>query len=196
MKWIGLTGGIATGKSTVKKLIEGQGVSVIDADLISHQLTEVGATGYEKVLSHFGNEVLNADQTLNRSALGKIIFNNLEKRNQLESLLHPLIQTEVLRQKNLLADAGQRICFYDVPLLFEKKLEAQFDLIVLIWCDPHLQKHRLKLRNHLTQDEVEARLASQMRMSSKIYHSHYCLDNSSDLRALQKQVEQLFKTIV
>ena len=132
MKWIGLTGGIATGKSTVKKLIEGRGHPVIDADLISHRLTEVGQVGYQNVVSHFGNSVVNPDQTLNRKALGQIIFNDSQQRAQLENILHPLIQVAVAQQKKMHLGANRALCFYDVPLLFEKNLKKEFDLVVMI----------------------------------------------------------------
>ena len=196
MKWIGLTGGIATGKSTVKKLIEGLGFPVIDADQIAHELTGIGASGYVKIQNQFGQKVLNSDLTLNRKALGQIVFNYLAQRNILENLLHPLIQAEVQNRKNILTAQGQKICFYDVPLLFEKNLQNQFDLIILVWCDLKLQKHRLRSRNHLSGEDVDSRLAAQIQMGYKIKKSHYCLDNTSDLSSLEKQVKHLLQTIV
>ncbi len=195
MKWIGLTGGIATGKSTVKKLIEGLGYPVIDADLISHQLTEVSQKGYEAVVSHFGKAVLSPDQTLNRKALAEIVFNDSIKRTELENILHPMINAEVLKQKSSHALANVKICFYDVPLLFEKNLKKEFDLVVMVWCDPDLQKLRLAARNQLTEIEIQSRLSAQMKFGDKIRNSDYCLDNSTDLVGLEKQVRALLQTI-
>ena len=190
-----MTGGIATGKSTVKKLIEGLGFPVIDADLISHELTQVSKAGYDAVVSHFGNSVLNPDQTLNRKALGEIVFNDFEKRTQLENILHPLIKTEVVRQKAVHAAAQVKLCFYDVPLLFEKDLKKEFDLVIMVWCDPALQKVRLAARSQLTEVAVQSRLSSQMKLGDKIKNSDYCLDNSTDHAGLEKQVTALLQTI-
>lgn len=195
MKWIGLTGGIATGKSTAKKLIESRGYPVIDADLISHELTQVGNVGYQKIVSHFGKSVLNTDQSLNRKSLGQIIFNDADKRHQLENILHPLIQDEVARQKAGYSQQKVKLCFYDVPLLFEKDLQKNFDRVVLVWCDPVLQKLRLAARNQLSEDEIQSRLSSQMPMSFKIKNSHFCLDNSTDLNGLERQIQSLVQTI-
>lgn len=195
MKWIGLTGGIATGKSTAKKLIEGLGYPVIDADLISHDITQAGKEGYQKIVSHFGNEILQTDNSLNRKALGQIIFNDAVKRLQLEDILHPLIQAEVQRQKANHALQKMKLCFYDVPLLFEKDLKKNFDLVVLVWCDPFMQKARLAARNQLSEIEVQSRLSSQANMAFKIKNAHHCLDNSTDVSALEKQIQHLLQTI-
>lgn len=195
MKWIGLTGGIATGKSTAKKLIEGLGHPVIDADFISHELSRTGNVGYQKIVSHFGNMVLNPDQSLNRKKLGQIVFNDVEQRRNLENILHPLIQDEVARQRAGYAQQKIKLCFYDVPLLFEKKLQKNFDLVILVWCDPVLQKARLAARNQLSEEEVQSRLASQMPMSFKIKNSNFCLDNSTDVNGLERQLRNLLQTI-
>ena len=132
MKWTGLTGGIATGKSTAKKLIESLGIPVVDADQISHKLSEVGAAGYTQIVSHFGHSILNSDLTINRKKLGKIIFSDSSLKLKLESILHPLVQTEVRVQRETHRLNGAKLCFYDVPLLFEKKLWSDFDATVLM----------------------------------------------------------------
>jgi dephospho-CoA kinase len=196
MKWIGLTGGIATGKSTAKKLIEGLGYPVIDADIISHDITQVGREGYVKIVSHFGKEILLADQSLNRKALGQIIFNDAQKRLELEQILHPIIQIEVQRQKESHALRKNRLCFYDVPLLFEKDLKKNFDAVVLVWCDPVMQKMRLMARNQLTAIEAQSRLSSQSEMSYKVKNSHHCLDNSTDINGLERQIQSLVRSLV
>lgn len=195
MKWIGLTGGIATGKSTAKRLIEGLGHPVIDADIISHDITQVGREGYVKIVSQFGKDILYADQSLNRKALGQIIFNDPNKRLQLEQILHPIIQTEVQVQKSRYASLQKKICFYDVPLLFEKDLQKNFDLVVLVWCDATIQKLRLIARNQLTEAEAQSRLNSQLEMSYKIKKSNFCIDNSTNLQGLEKQVQNLIQKL-
>ena len=194
MKWTGLTGGIATGKSTVKKLLQGRGVPVIDADEISHNLTKVGEIGYEKVLSHFGNQILNTDRTLNRTALGQLVFSDKKQKQKLEEILHPLIQADVKIQRETLEKSGASLCFYDVPLLFEKKLQTQFDHTVLVWCDPKMQLERLMLRNHLSASEAKLRIANQMPLIDKVKLADRCLDNSGDVDDLKYQVDRLLKS--
>lgn len=195
MKWIGLTGGIATGKSTVQKLIEGLGAACIDADLISHQLTEVNQKGYHQIVNLFGSEILNSDLTLNRKNLARIIFNNLENKKKLENELHPLIQAEVQKQKTNYENLKHPICFYNVPLLFENKLKDQFDSTVVIWCDSETQLKRLQIRNQLSLEEAQLRINSQLALSIKASQSKFCIDNSTDLNDLKIQVVNLFKTL-
>ncbi len=184
MKWIGLTGGIATGKSTVARLIESRGYRVIDADQISHQLTRLGFEGYEKIVSHFGSEVLQANQELDRKKIASIIFSDSSAKNQLESILHPLIQTEVQQQKEKHKNDGHSHCFYDVPLLFEKKMQNNFDAVVTVWCDAETQQSRLMSRNQLSENEARRRIENQLPLSHKISQSTYCIDNSGPEESL------------
>ena len=178
MKWIGLTGGIATGKSTIARLFEGRDYPVVDADQISHDVTRLGESGYLQILSQFGPEVFLENQQLDRKKLGAFIFTDQKKRLQLENILHPLIQKKVAELRQQHEDNGQRYCFYDVPLLFEKNLQKQFDFIVTSWCPFEQQLARLQERNHLTVDEARARIASQFPMTDKVAGSHFCIDNS------------------
>jgi dephospho-CoA kinase len=191
MKWTGLTGSIATGKSTAKKLIEGLGISVVDADQISHKLTEVGQLGYKKILSHFGSSILHADLTIDRKKLGQIVFSDINQKYVLENTLHPLIRDEVQKLKKYFENSGAEICIYDVPLLFEKGMQEQFDHIVLVWCNPQVQLERLMRRNQLNEAEAKLRMGHQLPMALKIKQSHFCLDNSSDLDDLSSQIKKL-----
>lgn len=195
MKWIGLTGGIATGKSTVKNRLIALNIPVIDADQISHEITQVGGPAYQAILSHFGNEIINSDQSLDRKKIGDIVFNDGQKLLQLEQILHPLIQVEVKNRKATLQKQGQALCFYDVPLLFEKKLEAQFDHIVLVYAPLTTQVDRIMLRNNLTHTQALARIHAQLPMPDKIHRSHYCLDNSTTNEDLSLQVLNLVRVL-
>jgi len=195
MKWTGLTGGIATGKSTASKLIEGLGIPVIDADQISHKLSEVGQLGYEKILFHFGKDILNTNLSIDRKKLGQIIFSNSRLKSDLENIMHPLIKAEVQLQKKEHQLKGVSLCFYDVPLLFEKKLETNFETIVLIWCNRQTQLQRLMQRNRLTVEAAQLRINSQWSMIDKVKKAHYCLDNSGDQEDLNKQLKNLIKTL-
>lgn len=186
MKWIGLTGGIATGKSTASRLIQSLDIPVIDADHISHQMTKFGADGYHSVVSHFGMDILKPDLEIDRKKLAEIVFQNPHKKKQLEEILHPLIHAEVERQKNQFEKQGHRLCFYDVPLLFENNLQEQFDSVVLVWCDLQTQLERLMKRNKLTEEEALLRIRNQQPLSQKVYGSDYCLDNSgTELNLIQ-----------
>ena len=191
MKWTGLTGGIATGKSTVKKLLEGRGIPVIDADQISHRLTEPGASGYNAILSQFGQGLILTDKSLDRKKLGQLIFSDSEKKAELEQILHPLIQSEVLNLRKKYSDEGHERCFYDVPLLFEKNLKAQFDCVVLVWCNPVTQLDRLIRRSKLVEAEALLRIKNQVALVEKVAAADYCLDNSGSLQELDGQLQRL-----
>lgn len=193
MKWTGLTGGIATGKSTAAKLIESMGVPVVDADQISHRLSEVGQAGYEKIVSHFGQQILNNDLSIDRKKLGQIIFSDAQLKSDLENILHPLIKIEVQKKRKEYQSSGVSLCFYDVPLLFEKNLSKDFDTTVLIWCDNSTQLERLMKRNGLTIEEAYLRIKNQMPMIDKVRLSEHCVDNSGDIEDLEKQIRRLIK---
>lgn len=195
MKWIGLTGGIATGKSAAAKLIQGLGFPVIDADEIARLVVQPGQEGLQKIVHHFGNSVLQTDQSLNRRLLGEIVFNSVEKRLLLESILHPLIQVEVAKLKQKYELENEKICFYDIPLLFEKGLAAQFFCTVLIWCDPETQKRRLQARNQLTEKQAVDRIKLQKRLSEKLPLANFCIDNSTTLQSLELQIGKLVKKL-
>ena len=195
MKWIGLTGGIATGKSTVKNRLIELNIPVIDADQISHELSQVAGLGYKAIVSHFGTGILNTDQTIHRKKLGEIVFSDKQKLLQLEQILHPLIQAEVKQRKTQFQAEGQVICFYDVPLLFEKNLHAQFDQIVLVYAPLTTQVDRIMLRDSLDHIQALARINAQLPMSEKIQRSHLCLDNSTNNEDLSLQVLNLVRTL-
>jgi dephospho-CoA kinase len=194
MMWIGLTGGIASGKSTVAKLFRDHGITVIDADLIAHQVVEPGKPGLRSIVSEFGEEVLDSDGRLNRRALGQKVFGHPESLQRLESILHPLVQQEVLIQRKNAEQSGAKIAIYDVPLLFEKKLEAQFDGVITVHSSLENQKKRIKLRDGLTDQEIEKRLSSQIPLKQKMDQSHWRIDNNGSLSELQAQVEQWIRT--
>lgn len=195
MKWLGLTGGIASGKSTAKKHIQSLGCGVVDADLISHQISQQGAAGYEQIVSHFGRSMLLENGELNRSALGSIVFSQESQRLALENILHPLIQAEVKKQRQDYLQQGMKLCFYDVPLLFEKSLQNQFEKTVLIWCDRQIQLQRLMSRNHFTFEQAMMRIQAQMPLNDKIKLSDFCIDNSGSESSLKSQIDYLIEKL-
>lgn len=195
MKWTGLTGGIATGKSTAKKLIEGLGVPVVDADQISHKLTEVGENGYSEIVSHFGNSILGRDLTLDRKKLGHLVFTIPQVKTDLENILHPLIKIEVEKLKKLYEIQGVPLCFYDVPLLFEKNLMKDFHTTVLVWCNNQSQLERLMKRNGLSAEEAYIRIKNQLPMIDKVKMAEHCVDNSGEISDLEKQLKRLLQNL-
>lgn len=196
MKWIGLTGGIATGKSTVRKIITDNNIPVIDADQISHEITQTGLAGYIGIVSHFGASILNPDQSLNRKMLGEIVFKDQVQLLKLESILHPLIQQKVEELKQHYKNAGETVCFYDVPLLFEKKLQSQFDQVVLVYAPLSQQITRVMKRNNLSHLEAITRINSQVLMCEKICNADFCIDNSTNIEDLKQQIIVLLKHLV
>lgn len=191
MKWIGLTGGIATGKSTAKKILQQLGHPVIDADLITHEISKPGEIGFNEIVKHFSRDILTSDGLLDRKKLGEIIFRNESERLRLESILHPLIQIEVQQQRQVFESQGNKLCFYDVPLLFEKKLQNQFFSTVFIWCDYETQLARLIARSSLTPEQAISRIRSQLSLVEKIPLANHCLDNSTTVESLKLQIKVL-----
>ena len=178
MKWIGLTGGIATGKSTVSRVLESRGYPVVDADAIVHRLLLPGQTAFRNVVNHFGTPILNSSGQIDRKILGEIVFKNSLERKTLESLIHPEVQKEVSRERQEFEMEGERYSFYDVPLLFENSLTSQFDLVVTVWCDLKQQLSRLKARSKLSEQQAYERIATQLPLIEKVKASDYCIDNS------------------
>lgn len=191
MKWIGLTGGIATGKTTVEKLVQSLGVPVIDADQLAHNAVQPGKAGLKSIESYFGSHYITSEGNLDRKKMGQLVFNDNQARLELERLLHPLIQTDVKKLRNKYENQNYQSCVYSVPLLFEKKLEDQFDLIITVWCDPHVQLERLMARNNLSTEEAQLRINAQLPFWMKIKKSNFCIDNSTNLRDLEVQVKSL-----
>ena len=192
MKWIGLTGNIASGKSTVANLLKQLGQPVVDADQIVHDLLKYGQKGYTEVVNAFGLNYLNEKNEIDRLKLGKAVFSDETLLKKLENLLHPLVQNEVLNVKEKLKLQNNKLAFYDVPLLFEKKLNAQFDKIVLVYVDKDLQISRLKSRNpEWSEKHILNRIETQLSYGFKIKHSDFCLDNNSTVNDLSLQVKRL-----
>lgn len=191
MKWIGLTGGIATGKSTVSKILQTKGYAVVDADLLARKVVERGSQGLASVVSAFGSEVLSADGALDRKKMASMVFANPEKLKKLESILHPLIRSEVSRIQTELKNRGELVAFYDVPLLFEKNMQDQFDAILVVAATKDQQLERLQVRDQWTPEQINQRLANQLDLQQKKAQADYVILNTGSLKDLETQVEQV-----
>lgn len=132
---IGLTGGIASGKSTVSEMLKKRGIPVIDADLIAREVVEVGKKAYTEIVNAFGKEILNEDLTINRARLGSIVFQNEDKREKLNSIVHPEVRLEMKRRQEQLISEGAKAVVLDIPLLFESNLKHLVDKVIVVYTE-------------------------------------------------------------
>lgn len=189
---VGLTGGIASGKSTVSKEFKSLGCPCVDADLIARKVVEIGEPAYFKVKEVFGGEVFHEDGQLNREQLGTIIFNDSTKRMQLNSILHPAIKKRMLWEIFIYFLKGYQFILLDVPLLFETKQMLPFvSYTIVVYCNEATQLNRLMQRNGLTEEEADVRIKSQMPLSEKCRLGNYIIDNNEDLEQTKQQVASL-----
>ena len=187
----GLTGGIATGKSTVAAMLREHGFPVLEADKVSHTLIQPTAVGYEKVLARFGRDILDPAGTINRSRLAAIVFNDCEKLNQLNSILHPLVEQEVMRHFAELERTGETpVAFVEAALIFEAGLHARLDGVLVCWCLPEQQLARL-IQRGLSEAEAQKRIAMQMPVEKKLALATERIDCSRSLEATRQQVDAL-----
>lgn len=196
MQWIGLTGGIATGKSTVSNLLRDRGYKVLDADEEARLAVRPGSPALKELVEVLGNKILNPDQSLNRSTLAGLIFGDRQLLNRVESIIHPRVQESVAAQRHELSRQGEKIAFYDVPLLFEKNLEPQFDSVVLVYCPRTMQIERIKRRNQWTDSEIALRLSSQIDIEEKKKRSSWVISNIAGFPELEEQVDSFLKKLL
>lgn len=191
MKWIGLTGGMGTGKSTVASMIQTLGYNVLNADKHAHEALMKTSSIFPQILKLFGEKILTPNGEIDRKVLGSIVFADKFLLGKLEAITHPYIQNLTLQEKIRLEKSGVEMAFYDVPLLFEKKLEKRFDKIVLIVCKKESQLQRAMERTKLSLEEVRKRIANQMTMEQKAKGAHYLLRNDGSLEELRMKVQDL-----
>jgi len=193
---VGLTGGVATGKSTVAKMFKQCGAAVINADLLARQVVEPGKPAWRAIVKLFGKTVLNQDRSLDRQALGSIIFHNPKKRRQLERIIHPRVARE---QQRLVRRVAKRkphaVVIYEVPLLFEAGVGKRVDTIIVVTVDRETQVARLKKRNGLSRAEALRRISSQMPLAKKIQRADHVLNGTLPRPSLRRQVDQLLKSL-
>jgi len=194
-KVIGITGGIASGKSTVSNMIKKLGFTVLDADIASRKVVEPGEEAYEKVKEAFGEHIFHEDGTLNREKLGSLIFNDNEKRLILNSIIHPAVRKWMEDQQAAAFERGEAVVFQDIPLLFEGKLHHAFDHTILVYVDAEVQLERLIKRNGFSKEEAMARINSQMLLSEKRKLSDEIIDNNGSEEATRQQLLDILKKL-
>ncbi len=194
---VGLTGSIATGKSTVSRMFAHLGGRVIDADLLAREVVMPGQPAYLKIVEEFGSGVVQEDGTLDRKALGAIVFADPARRKRLEEITHPAIGA---RQQRILSvldeEAFEGVVIWDVALLFEGGGSARMDRVVVVFADPETERRRLMERDGLSDADARARIASQMPIAEKAKLAHHVIDNSGTREETERQVRAVYGALL
>lgn len=193
MKAIAITGSIATGKSTVSKYLIQQGYPVIDTDIISRVVVEKGTVGLERLKENFGEDIIQADGTLNRKALGNIVFNDEASKEKLNQILHPLISKESKERMAAYKEEGHSLIFVDIPLYYEVDIDIPTDAVWLVYVSPDIQLERLMKRNLMAEEDARQLISNQISIEDKAKWSEIVIDNSNTPEETHKQVDQLLK---
>jgi dephospho-CoA kinase len=191
---IGLTGGIATGKSTVAGLLTRRGALLIDLDRVAREVVEPGQPALRMIVQHFGQAVLQADGSLDRKKLGTLVFAEPSERKALEQITHPAIRA-VMKERMLAyeRDFPEKLTVIDVPLLYESGLMSYFEKVMVVYVPRAEQLRRLMERDKLTAEEAERRLAAQMDIEEKKDRADYVIDNSGNMEETERQVERFWR---
>ncbi|XP_071075500.1 dephospho-CoA kinase domain-containing protein isoform X2 [Desmodus rotundus] len=186
---VGLTGGIASGKSSVIQVFQQLGCAVIDVDVIARHVVQPGYPAHRRIVEAFGTEVLLENGDINRKVLGDLIFNQPDRRHLLNTITHPEIRKEMMKETFKYFLRGYRYVILDIPLLFEtKKLLKYMKHTVVVYCDRDTQLARLMRRNHLTREDAEARINAQLPLKDKARMARHVLDNSGEWSITKRQV--------
>lgn len=193
---IGLTGGIATGKSTVSGMLRELGAFIVDADLWARRVVEPGQPALQEITVFFGTRILREDGSLNRPLLASIIFQNEEARLKLNQMIHPRVREGMWEETTAyLTTCPEESVVWDVPLLFEGETRLLVDVTLLVYAPVSVQRQRLMARDGLTEAAANARIAAQMSIEEKRTLADYVIDNSGDLEQTRKQVNELWQTL-
>ncbi|MCK9859295.1 dephospho-CoA kinase [Paenibacillus sp. ATY16] len=192
---IGLTGGIATGKSTVAAMLAERGAMLVDADQVAREVVMPGEPALEAVASAFGQAVIHTDGTLDRKALGGIVFNNRDLLAQLENILHPAIRNRMQQRIRQYEEQNPRqLVVADIPLLYETGQEKLYDGVMVVYVPQALQLKRLMERNGIAEEEAQRRIGLQMDIEQKRGRADWVIDNSGSLDETRRQVGDFWKS--
>lgn len=192
---VGLTGGIACGKSTVSKTLLANGIPVIDADIVARQVVEPGTSGLDKVIEHFGKQFLDLDGTLNRPALGLMVFSKPDAMAELNKIMGPLIEEEARNQFNKLSEQGHMIAVWDAALIVENGNYERYRPLIVVNCPQAVQVERLMKRNGLTERQAMDRISAQLPASEKVKVADYVIDTSGSIEESINQTEVIIKEL-
>jgi dephospho-CoA kinase len=193
MRKIGLTGGIATGKSYVLSVLQELGCETADADAIAHRVMDPGEPAYQEIIDNFGREVTDADGRIDRAKLGAIVFGDEKRRAQLNAIVHPRVfQAQALWLVAVERRNPDAIAVIDAALMIETGSYRRFDRVVVVYCDPDLQVERLMARNNFTSEQALARISTQMPSAEKLKYADYAIDTTNGFEDTRRQVEALY----
>ena len=190
---VGITGGIGSGKSAVTEMLEQQGITIVDADIVARQVVEPGTPALKEIERHFGISVINQEGGLDRQKLRAIVFDNPQERKWLEALLHPLIRKEILMQ---LSQSNSHYTVLSSPLLLETDQHELVDKIVVVDVSENIQIQRTMKRDNNSSDQVKAIIAAQKNREERIQSAHYIINNDADLKTLQEKVFNLHQQLL
>ena len=189
-KVIGLTGGIASGKSTVSELLSAHGFKIVDADIASRQAVEKGTKGLERVKEAFGEQAIDENGEMNRAYVGEVVFNQPEKRLELNEIVHPIVREIMEKEKAQYLSEGYHVIM-DIPLLFENNLQDTVDEVWLVYTSESIQIDRLMERNNISMEEAKARVYSQISIDKKRRMADHEIDNRDTKLELKQNLENL-----
>lgn len=195
MKLVGLTGGIASGKSTVAKILQRLGAAIVNADDLAREVVLPGREAWKEVVAAFGVDILQTDQNLDRQKLRTLIFNQPEARKRLESIIHPRVRALAEERIRQYGAAGYPVVIYEVPLLFEGKLQEWLRPVILVACNLETQTARLQKRDHLARADAEKHIAAQMSLAEKRRLADYVIENNGSLADLERQTRQILEKL-
>lgn len=188
---IGLTGSIASGKSTVGKMLEEMGFPIVDADAVARLVVEPGMPALREIAAEFGEEILLEDGNMDRKKVGDIIFNDADKRQKLNNIIHPAIRKEMADQRDKWLNNGSETVIMDIPLLFESKQARTVDKILVVTVSPEIQLKRLMERNGLSEEEAQSRINSQLPLSVKEAGADAVIFNDDSREKSRQQLEEI-----
>ena len=199
---LGLSGGIGSGKSTVSRILDELGATIVDADAIVHELQAAGQPMLKEIAAVFGDEVIADDGSLDRPALGGVVFRDIELRRKLEKIVQPPVIAEMMNRAKRAVDAGEPMVVMDIPLLFEGQKTGRgsasvmsYDATVCVWVTAQTQLERTMSRDGCDQGEAERRIAAQLPIDEKREMADHIVDNSSTPESTRQQVESLYTTL-
>jgi dephospho-CoA kinase len=195
VKLVGLTGGIASGKSTVAAILRRLGAAIINADDLSREVVQPEQDAWKEIFDTFGADILREDKTLDRRKLRKIVFDYPEARKKLETIIHPRVRALAEKRISELAGAGSSIIVYEVPLLFENQIHLWLRPVILVACDTETQNKRLLQRDRLTAIEAQQHLDAQMSLAEKRKLADYVIENNGSLEDLEQRVREVLQQI-
>ncbi|MCX5730813.1 MAG: dephospho-CoA kinase [Deltaproteobacteria bacterium] len=195
MRLVGLTGGIASGKSTFASALRALGAPVIDADQLARQAVRAGSPALAAIVREFGPGILGPDEELDRKGMAARVFSDPVDRARLEAIVHPAVRVAVASETARLAAEGHDLAFYDVPLLFERGLDREVDCVVVVHAPRDVQVARLRARDGLSQAEAEARLDAQLPVDEKARRADVVVSNQSDIASFRSRAEALLRAL-